>query len=754
MIGRRVFLFPIFFFSVFISNAQTTGISGTIKDATSKESLPGVVILLDDTTGTNGITTDSNGHFEMKILPGNHFLFVRYLGYENQQIDFAAGVNESVTKNILLQTASKELGTIVVSASRFEQKLEEVVVSMEVLKPDLIKNINTTNIENAIDQVPGVTVIDDQANIRGGSGYSYGAGSRVLVLVDDIPMLTADAGDVKWSFLPVENLEQVEIIKGASSALFGSSAMNGIINFRTAYPKSVPETKVDLYSGFYDVPKRSELKWWGKTTPLTSGFNFYHGEKNGDLDWIIGSHFFKDDGYRQGETEQRFRINTNTRYRLHNELEGFTIGANANYMYTQGGLFFIWADDSSGAYIPGAAVSNYVTKRFSVDPFLNWIGNNGFNVKIKTRYFETINENDTKQESTAGLTYGEAQVQKLSAKINLTVTAGATAIVSSVVSDLYGNRSSLNKSIYIQMDKKFFDRLNLSFGARKEWYKIFYRKTESKPVFRSGVNYRILKATYVRTSYGQGYRYPTIAEKFIRTSVGPIVIYPNDSLESETGWSAEFGIKQGFKFQGFNGYLDVALFQSEYKNMMEFEFNRWGNFLVDPFFGLGFKSKNIGNTRIKGIDVTVTGEGSFFNLPLRLMAGYTYADPVQTDFDAKRDTSKNSANYNILKYRSRHTFKGDMEVQVKKFSLGISSRFTSFMENIDEVFNTFIPGVRDYRYEHDYGDWVFDGRIAYSPDEKFRISFITKNIFNHEYMGRPADMQPPRSFVLQFSLNY
>jgi len=70
---------------------------------------------------------------------------------------------------------------------------------------------------------------------QGGSGYSYGAGSRVLVLVDDLPLLSPDAGDVKWDYLPVENISQVEIIKGASSVLYGSSALNGIINVRTAY---------------------------------------------------------------------------------------------------------------------------------------------------------------------------------------------------------------------------------------------------------------------------------------------------------------------------------------------------------------------------------------------------------------------------------------------------------------------------------------------------------------------------------------
>ncbi|MBK6986176.1 MAG: TonB-dependent receptor plug domain-containing protein [Bacteroidetes bacterium] len=78
-------------------------------------------------------------------------------------------------------------------------------------------------------------VSDGQASIRGGSGYSYGAGTRVLMLVDEMRMISADAADIKWNYLPLENLEQVEVIKGAASALFGSSAMNGVINMRTAY---------------------------------------------------------------------------------------------------------------------------------------------------------------------------------------------------------------------------------------------------------------------------------------------------------------------------------------------------------------------------------------------------------------------------------------------------------------------------------------------------------------------------------------
>ena len=107
---------------------------------------------------------------------------------------------------LLLANIAEELGVVVVSAGRFEQKIEEITVSMEVVKPALIENKNTTNIQTAVDQIPGVNITDGQANIRGGSGWSYGAGTRVEVLDDDMPLISGDAGQVQWKLIATENI--------------------------------------------------------------------------------------------------------------------------------------------------------------------------------------------------------------------------------------------------------------------------------------------------------------------------------------------------------------------------------------------------------------------------------------------------------------------------------------------------------------------------------------------------------------------
>ena len=64
-----------------------------------------------------------------------------------------------------------------------------------------------------------------------------------------------------------------------------------------------------------------------------------------------------------------------------------------------------------------------------------------------------------------------------------------------------------------------------------------------KPIFRTGLNLRLAKATYLRYSYGQGYRFPTITEKFIKTRTGGLDIFPNPQLQPETSWNTEVGLK-------------------------------------------------------------------------------------------------------------------------------------------------------------------------------------------------------------------
>ncbi len=749
---------------------QNAFIKGTIADSKNKETIVGASVVVDATTGT---ATDINGSYFFKMPSGKHKIEFKYVGYKSQIKNIDAKENDTIQTNIMLELDSKTLEVVVVSAGRFEQNLKEVTVSMEVLKPALIENKALVSISDAVNQVPGVNVIDGQANIRGGSGFSYGAGSRVLLLVDEMPMLTADAGDIKWTALPIENCEQIEVIKGASSALFGSAAMNGVINFRTAYPKDEPETKINFLVGVYDKPKRKELVWWANGNPTYSNINITHMQKVGNLDLVIGANVFDDDGFRYLNTEQRYRFNTNLRYRF-KKIPSLQVGVNVNRVSTKGGLFILWAHPDSAYYPQGGKVTDYTTFRTNIDPYINYTTKKNARHSLRTRFFRTENLNSTNQQSRGDVYYSEYQYQKKFAG-GLSWTAGTVFNYNEVHAELYGNHYSTNVSLFTQFDKKI-KRLSLSFGMRGEYFKTDSIETKEninwmgdaarpiikgskvKPVMRIGMNYRLMEATYFRASFGQGFRFPSIAERFIRTSASGLEIYPNKGLVPESGWSSEVAIKQGVRVGDWKGYLDVAAFWTEYNNMMEFTFGQFGPFISfgsPALMGLGFQSQNIGNTRIRGVELSVMGEGKIGQVAVTTLLGYTYIDPIQTDFDPKVDTAKNTLSTNLLKYRYQHTGKADIQFEYKKWSTGVSVRATSYMENIDRIFGDNegnFPGMKKYRKEHDKGDAIVDFRLAYQVHKTVKMAFVINNVFNREVMGRPADLLPPRVFVLQLTV--
>src|SRR5699024_6877156 len=233
--------------------AQKAVIQGFVTDASDHKFLMGVNIMEKGSSG--GTSTDENGYFHLELEPGPQILEFSYLGYETQRKTIVASADEVIEIKIELREKGSLLTTVVVTASKFEKKIGEETVSLDVIRPAMIESQNLTTVDKAIEQDPGVTIIDRQVNIRGGAGYSYGAGSRVQVLLDGLPILQADAGLPNWSSIPLENVGQIEIIKGASSALYGSSAMNGIVNVRTAYPTEQPVTKIFVWGGAYVIPK-------------------------------------------------------------------------------------------------------------------------------------------------------------------------------------------------------------------------------------------------------------------------------------------------------------------------------------------------------------------------------------------------------------------------------------------------------------------------------------------------------------------
>jgi len=219
----------------------------------------------------------------------------------------------------------------------------------------------------------------------------------------------------------------------------------------------------------------------------------------------------------------------------------------------------------------------------TVDPYITYFTPGGQKHSLRTRWQSLDNNNDNNQGNFSDQYYGEYQYQHNWADAGIsdfTTTLGVVGMYTKARGELFtggntdGRNTAENYAAYLQADKKFFRKLNVSAGVRYEYFRI-NEDSDEKPVFRAGVNYQVGRATYVRASYGQGFRFPSIAEKFIVTGVGSINIFANPSLVAETSDNAEVGIKQGFKIGNFMGYADVAVFQQNYENFIEFTFGQW-----------------------------------------------------------------------------------------------------------------------------------------------------------------------------------
>ncbi len=731
-------------------------LKGKIIDAETGEPIPLATVILDT---DNYQAASSQGYFEFTPLDtGKHSLKVISLGYKDFDTVFTFPAISSV--NILLQPAETLLDQAVVSASKFSQNINEVTVSLDVIEPNLINEKNQVNLDDVLQQAPGLNITENQANIRGGSGWSYGTGTRVQFLVDDIPLIAADAGQAQWDLVPIHSVQHIEVLKGASSVLYGSAALNGVINVFTPVKVEKRKIQVNSYFGWYDAPERESLKWWDGLQS-NSGVNFQYEEKLTDLSGFITSGgYFNDEGFRYLEGEERGRLFFSYYTRPKN-LKNLRFSLSGNFTYSEQGDALIWESDSL-AYIPQDSVATQTTGLdFYIDPSVEF-RHGPFRHSFKSRYLR-INNNAVSQQqdytNSSDWYYATYMLQYFWKEMINTAFGFAASYTESESVIFQGDHFSSSSAAFLQLDAKPLDWVNFSAGARYENFTLDDRFA-ARPVYRAGLNLKVFPATSVRASYGEAFRFPAIVEAFTETRIGLISVFPNPDLQPETGSSYEVGVRQLFSYKKWKGYADAAYFHMAYDNMIEYNFAPWRPPRGFDDIGFGFLPINIGATTIEGAEITLFAEGLLGNVSTRIIAGYTYTLPrivnpsevyaFAQGFPVTYDSSSTDISGNILKYRYRHLFKWDSQFNYKEFGWGFSIRYNDFMQNIDRIFEeSVIDGVAEARSRYLNGDLLVDLRISYRLNQHFEISLLSENVFNREVMIRPAYLGPPRSYAVR-----
>lgn len=409
---KKLYILTLFICLAGFGNSFAQTLKGHIYDANTNEPLVGAAVTY-KLHGNQGTVSDINGAYEIKLPEGGVDLVFSYIGYEDVLMPIVIGKREVITKDVYMKESTKLLEEVVVSAGRFEQKLSNVTVSMDLVKAGDIARQAPTDITSTLRTLPGVDIVDKQPSMRGGSGWTYGVGARSQILVDGMSTLNPKTGEINWNTVPLENIEQIEVIKGASSVLYGSSALNGIINIRTARPGLTPKTRFSAYIGIYGDAENDEYQWSDKSfwkddkysvkpilrgnllsgirNPIYEGFDLSHSRRIGNFDVSGSINLFTDEGYRQQGYNKRFRMGGNLTY--HQPDMGMKIlnyGLNVDFLSNQYGDFFIWRSPTE-VYKPSPFTNmGREENNFHIDPFINYVNpENGTSHKIKGRFYHS-----------------------------------------------------------------------------------------------------------------------------------------------------------------------------------------------------------------------------------------------------------------------------------------------------------------------------------------------------------------------------
>ncbi|HLP18921.1 MAG TPA: TonB-dependent receptor [Chitinophagales bacterium] len=786
--------------------AQTGDILGTVTDIESKEPIASVAVRCEKQKNT---ITDAVGKYKISLPAGEYELRFSSIGFKAEKRTVTVVAGETQTLNVQLNSAVFKLNEVV-TVSQYKKNAATETVSTAVVTRDQIKNTNSQDVGEAISKTPGVLVQDGQISIRGGSSFSYGVGSRTTLLVDGLDLSSADLGQTQNTLAPLENAKQIEVIKGASSVIYGSSALNGVVNIITDWPtEEKPKTEIETNFGVSDKPKDRRLQWWSSAPPFFGSLNVTHARRIKDLQLLVGGNITYNSSHLQNDNTWRMRGFIKTRY-IHPKIAGLTFGANASVMLERADQFFISRDLDSLSLVPSASSSSEYNK-ITIDPHVTYSNIKGHNYKLMMRYINIWRPGagDDIDAVSHGLIVNNQYQYRFKEKL-LIITAGIPFSMGYSQSNLYqnsGKHFNFNWAAYLQAEVNY-KILSLQAGLRYEIAgldtsmtfgfpaevkrKDGTYKTLSLPIFRAGLNIQASKSTNIRASWGQGFRIPTIGEKYIaQPFVAGVNIVPNDTLKTERAWNFELGISQGVQVKDWKLGIDLAFFWQEYKNFVEYQVGFWPNAYSNgqPIFNdslevipgqvLGPRALNVDAARVAGYEIAVLSTGKIGPVGINLTAGYTYNFPTRKDnytgdahyttkeymrdffvYNGKRVATDDTAS-RILAYRFRHLFRADVELTYWKAYLGATFYYTSTPERVPEFFKTValfifkdVNALEKYLDKHGNGDFAMDIRAGVKVNDRFRMGFIVKNVTNNLYSLRPGRPEPLRTFTFQFRYNF
>ncbi|MCU0645427.1 MAG: TonB-dependent receptor [bacterium] len=695
-------------------------ITGKVIDSKTKEPLTGVNIQIVGTYlgGTSGV----DGTYTLKKIPLKiGTLRFTMIGYKSAQVaDIALELGSIVSiPTVEMEAAAIDMNPIVVTASKQQQDLSVIPHSVSVLPEIELIDRTPLRLDNALESIAGVHFIENHINIRGSSGYTRGVGSRVLLVVDEVPMMNSDNNEINWNILPVMDIERIEVIKGTGSALYGSNALGGVVNVITKSPTEVGRVKVRTLNAVYTNPRYDEWQWTNRTLNYSRN-DMSYSKSFGGLGINLALGYHRSTGYR---TDNDFyRLNTSAKL-IYSFPDASKLTFYGGYSYENRSEFIEWQDQHN-PLLASPFYSGAKLRLNFYDTYLHYQRqiNARMGFKIRASFISSLVGDQYNRSNDYFPAEGIGAETKFDwmPHHSHNITFGTEYKVDGGHSKYIGNHQGFSIAPYIQDQWQLHRNMTVTLGLRYDDYQVInsnYRENHLNPKF--GINFTPYAGTIFRFSGGSGFRAASITERFIDFKYKLFAAVPNEDLKAETVWSFDLGLRQEITN---NWWIDAAVFHNDYYNYIE----PVEEILDD--FSLQVQFQNVIRARIRGIEIAT--KGSWLQDHLGFQANFTYMDA--------KDLHTNKP----LTYRPEILAFFVPSVKIDPVEVQAEYRYASRIDS-----------VMLYSYDNRVAQkiWTFRAYLRLRP---FTAILALNNAFNYAYVQLERNMREIRNVSLTFMYEF
>jgi vitamin B12 transporter len=482
---------------------------------------------------------------------------------------------------------------VVVTAARMEEPLSKASASVTVVTAEEIAERGVTRLDEVLQDVVGLHVVSrgpagslSSASIRGSEA------SQVLVLIDGVRLNSPQNGQFDLNQLPValNEIERVEVLRGAASALYGSNALGGVINIITRSPADTPSTQVGWTEG-------------ERNTRIVSGST---SRQLGDFRYRLGAESQESDGYRKNSDYDQYTVNGLFGY---SPAEDVDIELSAYHLDYKSSIPGSDSLPSPDAEQEDKRTVASLKVEAPVGP-----------VKLTVRGIYEHHRNDYRNpggrspinETHKIDTYG-SEIHAEKGYAGQTFLLGGDYYRDELDSTNIGDEDQEHGAVFGQYQADLMPTLTLLLGLRYDIHSDF--DNELSP--RAALHASLTDSTRLRLSASKAFRAPTLNDLY-----WPEDAYSkgNPDLDPETAWEYELALDQ---ILGERGRVSLAVFLRDVDDLIQWQptgANWWD--LWAP--------ENVGEARIWGVEV----DGQFSICSFATIGGnYTYLHPKDRDTD-------------------------------------------------------------------------------------------------------------------------